>query len=161
MYLICDFDGTLVKNDFFEERFFKYFLEQPWMIFRYGFHPDRWLQLKHKLLDDYFPEYDLEFIFNRQLMNWIKENSGYYKETLLVSGSPDVFIKKIIGHMAIFDRIHGSSTKNLVGENKLRFIRDSGYLPFTYIGDSVVDLPLFSASCEAYQITVNGIKKLK
>ena len=161
MYLICDFDGTLVKNDFFEEQFFKLFLEQPWIIVRYGLQSGGWLKLKHQLLDNYLPEYDLEFILNHEVMGWIKENRTDYKETLLVSGSPDSFIKRIIGPMAIFDRIHGSLKKNLTGQDKLRFIQDSGYLPFSYIGDSSVDLPIFNASSHAYVITSEGFKKLK
>ena len=36
MYLICDFDETLVINNFVEEQFFKLFLAQPWMIVKYG-----------------------------------------------------------------------------------------------------------------------------
>lgn len=161
MYLICDFDGTFVKNDFFEERFFKFFLEQPWTIVRYGLQSGGWLRLKHRLLDNYSPEYDLEFILNHELIGWIKENRTDYKETLLVSGSPDSFIKRIIGPMAVFDRIHGSLTDNLTGQGKLRFIQDSGYLPFSYIGDSAADLPIFNASSKAYQITSVGIKKIK
>jgi phosphoserine phosphatase len=131
------------------------------MIFQYVFQSDGLLRLKHQLLDDYLPEYDLEFIFNQELISWIKENRGNYQETLLVSGSPDTFIKRIVGPMAIFDRIHGSLANNLKGQNKLRFIQDSGFLPFSYIGDSPADSPIFKASSQAYLIKSDGIKKLK
>ncbi|MBK9390573.1 MAG: hypothetical protein IPN68_10375 [Bacteroidetes bacterium] len=131
------------------------------MIVRYGLLSCGWLRLKHQLLDNYLPEYDLEFILNHEVIGWIKENRADYKETLLISGSPDSFIKRIIGPMAIFNRIHGSLKNNLIGQDKLRFIQDSGYLPFSYIGDSSADLPIFNASSHSYKISSKGITKLK
>jgi phosphoserine phosphatase len=161
MYLICDFDGTLVKNDFFEEKVFKLFLKQPWQVLKYFFREEGLLNLKHQLLDDYLPEYDLEFIFNQILIEWIKENRKNYQETLLISASPDLFVKRVAVPLNIFDRIHGSLSVNLKGQNKLRFIQESGLLPFSYIGNSSTDTPIFKASNQAYLINSNGIKKLK
>lgn len=108
MHLICDFDGTLVKNDFFEERFFRLFLVQPWLILKYGFKYNGLLSLKHKLLDDYSPEYKLDFLFNHELIEWIKENRKNYLGILLISASPDLFVKRIVEPISIFNHVHGS-----------------------------------------------------
>ncbi len=161
MYLICDFDGTIIKNDFFEEQYFKLLLEQPWLIVHHCFQNNGLLRLKHRLLDDYSPEYNLDFIFNQNLINWIKENSKNYHETLLISASPDSFVKRIAEPMAIFDKIYGSLNNNLKGIKKLQFIKESGLFPFSYIGDSSADSPIFDAAINAYLVTYNEIKKLK
>ena len=161
MYLICDFDGTLVRNDFFEERFFKLFLEQPWSIVRYGFQRNGLLRVKHRLLDNYFPEYDLKFIFNQKLVDWIKENQKNYEGTLLISASPDAFVRRIAEPLAIFDKVYGSSTHNLKGANKLHFIQELGIKQFAYIGDSPADHPVFDAANEAYLINSDKIEKIK
>ena len=161
MYLICDFDGTFVKNDFFEERFFKLFLEQPWLIIWHGFQNNGLLRLKHRLLDDYLPEYDLNVLLNHFLINWIRENRKYYKETLLISASPDTFVKRIVEPMEIFDKIHGSLNTNLKGSQKLHFIQESGLTPFSYLGDSSADSTIFYAATQAYLINSNEITKLK
>jgi phosphoserine phosphatase len=160
MYLICDFDGTLVKNDFFEERFFKLLLEKPWLIIWYGFQKNGWLRLKHRLLDDYVPEYDSKLIWNHKIIDWIKENHKNYQATLLISASPDSFVKRIVEPMDIFDSVHGSLTINLKGVEKLRFIQKLGIKQFAYIGDSSADQPIFEAACQRYLVTSNDIKKL-
>jgi len=161
MYLICDFDGTLVSNDFFEEKFFKLFLEQPWIIIWYGFQRNGLLKLKHRLLDDYIPEYNLKFICNQKLIDWIKENHKNYEATLLISASPDKFVKRVVEPMEIFDSVWGSSNINLKGVEKLRFIEELGIKQFTYIGDSTADQPIFDAACQRYLVTSNDFKKLK
>ena len=161
MHLVCDFDGTLVKNDFFEERFFRLFLVQPWLILKYGFKYNGLLSLKHKLLDDYSPEYKLDFLFNHELIEWIKENRKNYLGTLLISASPDLFVKRIVEPISIFNHVHGSLNINLKGKKKLQFIQELGIKQFVYVGDSVVDQPIFDEASQAYLITSNGINRLK
>lgn len=161
MYLICDFDGTLIKNDFFEERFFKCLLEEPWLILKYGFSQNGLLRLKHQLLDDYSPEYDPGFLFNHEIIQWIRYNRNNYKKILLITASPDSFVKRIVERLDIFDNIYGSLDCNLRKYQKLQFIRESGLVPFSYIGDSLADSPIFDASSQAYLIVTDGIKKIK
>jgi len=161
MYLICDFDGTLVRNDFFEERYFKIFIEKPWLAIWYGLQKNGLLRLKHRLLDNYVPEYDLRFISNQKLIDWIKENHKHYKATLLISASPDSFVKRIVEPMGIFDSVYGSSNINLKGVEKLRFIQELGINQFTYIGDSSADQPIFDAACQRYLVTSKDFIKLK
>jgi phosphoserine phosphatase len=161
MYLICDFDGTLIKNDFFEERFFGLLLEQPLLIVQYAFKNNGLLNLKHKLLDNFSPEYNLDFLFNQELVDWVKANRNHYLKVLLISASPDRFVKRIVEPMAIFDNVHGSLNDNLKGKRKLHFIKELGITQFVYIGDSFADRPIFDAASKAYLITSNGIKKIK
>lgn len=161
MYLICDFDGTLFINDFFEEKFFKLCLEQPWEVVRYGLQKNGLLRLKHKLLDDFVPEYDVDFLINAGLLAWLKTNSKNYRETILLSASTDIFVKNLAEPMAVFNRIHGSLNRNLAGRNKLSFIRESGLLPFAYMGDSKADKPIFDAADQAFLVTSHEIKQLK
>ena len=161
MYLICDFDGTLVKNDFFEEKFFKLFVEQPLLLIWYCFQLNGLIRLKHKLLDDYLPEYDLNFIFNQKIIDWVKENRKNYQGTFLISASPDTFVKRIVEPLAIFDKVYGSLNSNLKGINKLRFIQELGLTHFSYIGNSLADKPIFDAASQAFLINSNEITKLK
>ena len=161
MYLICDFDGTLIRNDFFEEKFYKCLIEQPWLIIKHGLKQNGLLNLKHHLLDEFSPEYDTGFLFNHGVIQWINNNRGDYKKVLLISASPDPFVRRIVEPLNIFDSIHGSINSNLRKYQKLQFIKESGLLPFSYIGDSEDDSPVFDASLQAYKIVSDGIRKLK
>lgn len=73
---------------------------------------------------------------------WRLEKKG---PVLLISASPDIWIKKISDHLQIFDLAIGSSSnENLKGTVKMDAIRKTVQgQPFTYIGDSNADLSIW------------------
>lgn len=152
MNLICDFDGTFFKNDFFEEQFFRQAIKNPFKIIKCFYRPNWLLQIKNDLMNNYQPDYDTSFLINHHLLQWINENGMLYEKKILVSASPDAFIKKMVQPLHLFDEIYGSIHENLKGKSKLRFIQQNIKGPFTYIGDSKDDKVIFDAAQQAFLI---------
>jgi hypothetical protein len=130
MFLIVDLDGTLLRNDYFIERFM--LNPREWIRFNL-------LKSKHILLDNFCPS-------KKQLMATV--NPCVLQEILrfndlkcvkVVSASPDLFVKYIVSELDLNIEGYGSLEVNLKGIKKLDFIKENNWVPFTYIGDSVVD----------------------
>lgn len=149
-YLICDLDGTLLKNDFFQERLIRLLLTSPFSLLqaRKGL-----VHLKHYALEGYTPFIDATI--NEEVVNLIKNEGPKFKKTLLISASPDGFVKKVGEQTGIFDECHGTKDINLKAENKLAFIKEKGYEPYVYIGDSKADEVLFKNAAYYYKIKAN------
>jgi 4-hydroxybenzoate polyprenyltransferase len=66
----------------------------------------------------------------------------------LATGSPQAWADQVAKHLAVFDGAIGSTLQiNLNGVAKLQAMREiSGQDKFTYIGDSIVDLPIWKES---------------
>lgn len=146
-YLICDLDGTLLKNDFFQERLIRLLLTSPFSLLqaRKGL-----VHLKRYVLDDYTPFIDATI--NEQVVALIKASAPQFKKTLLISASPDNFVRKVGEQTGLFDECHGTRDVNLKAGNKLSFIREHGYEPYVYIGDSKADEILFKNAAFYYKI---------
>jgi phosphoserine phosphatase len=155
---VIDFDGTFLKNDYFKELFFKKMLENPlFLLNHFLFKRKDLLSLKFELLKDLSPEYEIDLLINQHVKTWIKENRKQYTKLVLVSASPDFFVKKILSKITYFDEIHGSADINLKGLQKLHFIQENFGNEFDYLGDSNADVPIFKHCRNAFKITHKGI----
>ncbi len=158
MICIVDFDGTFFKNDFFKEQFFKKILENPYFIIEHFIiKRKKLLDLKIDLLSNLNINYDYSFLINPIVLKWIEEKKLNYNKIILVSASPDIFLKHILKDSAFFNEIHGSVNKNLKGNNKLNYIKNLWGDDFDYLGDSKDDIPIFKSSKNAFKITSKGI----
>ena len=161
MICIIDFDRTFMLNDFFLEAFFRKLLGQPFYIARYFLTSKKnILELKRSLLDGYQNKYDLDLLINPSVKEWIQNNRSEYEKMILVSASPDFFVKKLLAEYSFFDAIHGSSDINLKGKAKLDFIIQHYGNQFDYMGDSRADEPIFAAATRAYKVTGKNITEL-
>jgi hypothetical protein len=162
MICVVDFDGTLFKNDFFLEVFFKTLLERPFYLL-YLFFVKNYdlLDIKIELLSNHQIDYDVKFLMSPLVLNWIKANKRCYTNIYLVSASPDFFIKYILKNQQLFDDLFGSVQINLKGFKKLEFIQQKWGSNFIYIGDSNDDIPIFKVAKEAYKIINNKIIDVK
>jgi len=162
MTCIVDFDGTLFKNNFFLEVFFKSLLERPLYLMKLFFEKKfDLLEMKIALLSNHQINYDVNFLMNPIVLHWIKDNKSIFKNIYLVSASPDFFIKYILKNQQMFDDIFGSVQVNLKGVEKLKFIHQKWGSNFTYIGDSNDDIPIFRVAKGAYKIINNKIINVK
>jgi hypothetical protein len=100
-------------------------------------------------------------LVNPVVKNWIINNKNKYDKFLLISASPDFFVKKLISPLCIFDEIYGSIDVNLKGKNKLIFIQESYNNNFCYLGDSKEDNIIFKHAKEANLIYNNRLIKIK
>ena len=156
MICIIDFDGTLFKNDFFLEVFFKTMVERPFYLFKVCVSKKfNLIDIKIALLADLKINCDVSFLINTVVTNWIEDNKNKFTNIYLVSASPDFFIKSILKDQQIFDDIFGSVEINLKGIEKLKFIQEKWGSNFTYIGDSKDDIPIFKIAKDAFKIINN------
>jgi phosphoserine phosphatase len=146
MYIICDFDKTFLRNDFFAERFFKQALENPFFVIN-CFIRGGLLNLKKKMLRDFTPGYPIDFLINPYVLAELKKLKDGNNTLVLISASPQEFVERLITPLGIFDHIYGSSDVNLKGRNKLNYIQQKNMLPFFYFGDAKADNCIFN---EAY-----------
>jgi hypothetical protein len=157
-YCIIDFDGTFLKNDFFEEIFFKTLILNPmYLIIHFFIKRKGILELKNNLLKNYFIHYDINFLINKIVLQWINDNKSTYKKLILVSATPDFFVKRILKNISCFDEIYGSINTNLKGDEKLNFIINNLNNSFDYVGNSKDDIPIFKKASIALKITNKGL----
>jgi hypothetical protein len=162
MICVVDFDGTLFKNDFFLEVFFKSLLERPFYLFNLFFKKKMCLhEIKLSLLTKHIIKYDTNFLINPAVVNWIHNNKHCFTKIYLVSASPEIFVKYVLRNQDLFDDIFGSVHINLKGVQKLNFIIQKWGSDFTYIGDSNDDIPIFKTAKGAYKIINNEIINVK
>jgi hypothetical protein len=153
MICIVDFDGTFFKNDFFLEIFFKTLIERPLYLFKICFlNKFSMIKIKVTLLSDLKINYDVSFLINTVVTNWIEDNRNKFTNIYLVSATPDFFIKSILKNQQIFDDLFGSVEINLKGVEKLKFIQEKWGSNFIYIGDSNDDIPIFKIAKDAFKI---------
>ncbi|HNR06845.1 MAG TPA: hypothetical protein PKM27_05970 [Saprospiraceae bacterium] len=156
MVLVVDLDGTYLKNDFFAERFYKRLIENPFFVV-YHLFTGGILQLKNLLLDKGRAEYPLDPLINSEVEKFILANRRNYERVVLVSASPDFFVKQVLSENEIFDAVHGSVEENLKGEKKLEFIRNRFGEDFHYIGNHGVDIPILRAAKKGFIVKENRI----
>ncbi len=158
MICIVDFDQTFLKNDYFKESFFRMLLFKPHYMLKHFILDRKGLfELKFDLLSTLEIKYKIDHLVNPIVKDWITENNHKYEKVILVSASPDFFVKRVLKDSLIFDEIYGSEDVNLKGENKLAFIKEKWGNEFDYLGDSKADIPIFKASRNGYKITRKGL----
>jgi hydroxymethylpyrimidine pyrophosphatase-like HAD family hydrolase len=162
MICIVDFDGTLFKNDFFEENFFKNLIDNPFnllvLLFKKKFNL---LEIKKEVLANFNCKYDVNFLINDDVIAWINKNRSRFTHIFLVSATPDNFLKLILNEQKTFDDIFGSTKINLKGSKKLKFIQQKWNIDFAYIGDSNADIPIFKVAKESYKVINNKVINVK
>lgn len=150
MFLICDLDGTLLKNDFFIELLLRALVHSPLKTVKHLL--KGLVYLKHQLLDDY--DADINVVLNKDVTALIENKRSSFKKVILISASTDVFTKRVADKLGVFDASYGTVDVNLKGERKLDFIKRSGFTPFVYIGDAKADNTIFAAA-QYYYIVKN------
>ena len=155
MYLISDLDKTFLTNDFFLQQFLYQCLKNPLLLLKKG-DENKWVNLKHKLLDSFFPSKPIiEKYINRYVLELLQRERENFKACLLISASTQKFLENLKSQshtFDVFDRLHGTKSINLKGEKKLDFILKKKLTPYVYIGDSKSDEVLFKHAAYYYKI---------
>ena len=162
MVCIIDFDKTLLKNDFFKEIFYRTLLQNPFkLINHFLVKRGSILELKKELLLNFKVEYPIQLLLNPIIIHWINEQKAHYEKIIIVSASPDFFVKEVLKHQDFIDEIHGSTDINLKGENKLDYIMSQWGSNFDYLGDSQSDNIIFKSARNGFLITRNELIHVK
>ncbi len=161
MICVLDFDGTLFKNDFFQETFYGYLIDRPLELIMIYFKSTNFLDFKKKLLLNKTINYDVKFLMNPLVLGWLNNNRYRFSKIYLVSATPNFFLINLLKDEIELDGIYGSENINLKGKNKLKFIQNTLSNEFAYLGDSSDDLPIFKSANEAYKVTNKSIINVK
>lgn len=162
MICIVDFDRTFLKNDYFMESFCTQMLKNPfYIVSHFLLEKGDLLGLKIKLLSNHKKKYDIRLLINPMVESWIKANRSSYNKVVLVSASPDSFVKELLSPLSLFDAIHGSTDINLKGIRKVEFIKSHYGEEFDYIGDAAADIPIFKMARHAFKVTPEKIEFLE
>lgn len=153
MILVVDLEETFLKNDFFAETLLQQLLRKPLGTFRlFRDNKHNWVGFKETILSEASIPFDISSLIDPNVQEWINTNKHRFSKTVLVSASPDSFVKKLVSPLGVFDEIHGSTTINLKGAAKRDFIQAKWETAFAYIGDSRSDTPIFQAAAEPIKV---------
>ena len=162
MVCIIDFDKTLLKNDFFKEIFYRTLLQNPFkLINHFLIKRSSILALKNELLLNFNLHYPIHLLLNPIIINWINENKSNYEKIIIVSASPNFFVKDVLKNLDFINEMHGSTNINLKGKNKLDYINSKWGSNFDYLGDSRSDKIIFKNAKNGFLIKGNEIIYVK
>ena len=162
MVCIIDFDKTLLKNDFFKEIFYRTLLQNPFkLINHFLIKRSSILELKKELLLNFKINYPIQLLLNPIIISWINENKAHYEKIIIVSASPDFFVKEVLKQLDFINEIHGSKDINLKGQNKLDYIMSKWGSNFDYLGDSKSDNVIFKSARNGFLVTSNKLIHVK
>lgn len=156
--LIVDLDGTLTNIDCSVESLRSAIIKNPLIIFYSIF----WFfkgkpYLKKRLFDaSNFQVKNLPF--NESVIKIIKDAKLQNKKIYLFTGSTQKIADEVSNFLNLFDGSFGSNDKiNLTSHNKLSKIKDIiGNEPFSYVGNSKADLPVWEEAEKIYIVSNFG-----
>lgn len=161
MVCVIDFDRTFLLNDYFMETFFRKLLDNPaYLIRHFLVSKESILALKKKLLSEYLTKHTPKLLINPSVDAWIRDNRARYDKIILVSASPDFFVKQLLSGYTSFDEVHGSKEMNLKGRAKLDFIKQQYGDQFDYMGDARADHVIFNLAQRAFKVNGKQIMEL-
>jgi phosphoserine phosphatase len=119
------------------------------------------LELKKELLLNFKINYPIQLLLNPMIIHWINENKAHYEKIIIVSASPDFFVKEVLKQLDFIDEMHGSTSINLKGKNKLDYIMNKWGNNFDYLGDSKSDNIIFKSARNGFLVTSNKLIHVK
>tara|TARA_B110000858_G_scaffold198348_1_gene264185 strand:+ start:2545 stop:3972 length:1428 start_codon:yes stop_codon:yes gene_type:complete len=156
--LIVDLDGTLVKTDCSLETLWSSISLNPANAFKvFGWFFKGRPYLKDKLFES--SDLDAKSLpYNQEVISAILESKKNGSKVYLMTGSSQKVANKIQENFNFFDDVFGTSKNiNLIGKNKLKKIREIiGNDPFSYIGDSSQDIPIWEEAEEILIVANNN-----
>lgn len=146
--LVVDLDGTLIKTDLLIEalaRMAGHDLPRSLALVWHNFSRPQVVKAGA------FAEVTIDpatLPYNTALVDWLRGQAAGGARVYLASASPQGVVSAVAGHLGFFTAALGSTAEvNLKGAAKLAAIRGLiGAAPFTYIGDSAADLPIWAES---------------
>ncbi len=156
-----DLDGTMIFEDLTFLSFKAYLSQKPWLFLKSLYEISVYRQRTKKILAEKIPFEELKYTLNAPAIELLKYLKAQSKTLVLATGSSDIYAQKIAQVTGLFDAVLATDlSQNLIGKNKLEKMRAFACeRPFVYIGNSQVDLEVWSG-CDA-GIVVNANTSVK
>jgi hypothetical protein len=146
--LAVDLDGTLVRSDLFVESLLTLIRQNPLAVFsiliwacsgRAAFkrRVSERVQLDPKVLP-----------YLEEVLQFVRTERAAGRRTVLATGSDQLLVQPVADYLGCFDAVVASDgSQNRTGRSKERLLTEScGESGFDYIGNSVVDLPVWRSA---------------
>ncbi len=155
--LCIDLDGTLIRTDLLYECFKLAIKTNILSIMPMLF----WLIkggrpcLKTELALRYIDKINYQDLpYQKDLIDWLKEQKQLKKEIILVTGSSLLLARKIADEVKVFDAVYGTEKgRNLTGKTKACFLQSLYPKGYLYAGNELKDIHVWKGS--GYAIFVN------
>lgn len=163
--IYVDLDGTLIRNDLFQEAILRLVKENPLNVFRIV----SWIfrgraHAKSKVAELTMPSVDT-LLFDETLVAYLREQKSQGRRIVLATAAPMLYAEEVANHLGIFDDVIATTdSQNLKGPGKLKAIQEhSGGGEFTYAGDCSADRPIWRAasSCIYVNAPAADVKEAK
>jgi len=151
--LVVDLDHTLVKVDLLVEQLLIVARRKPQALLRAirALVPGGGGRAAFKAVIAGAAEVDAVYLpYRASILELIDAERRNGASAVLASASHRSVVEKVARHLGRFDRVFGTTDRNLKGGRKLEEIRRAfPATPFVYVGDSAADRPLWSACSRA------------
>lgn len=156
--LVVDVDGTLIRSDLLFEAALQLVATQPWNAWKLV----SWLaggkaSLKKNLVDNVDPHIS-SMPLREETVAAITAAKAQGREVWLASASDHRWVEQIAARIDGVDGVMGSDgATNLAGLNKAAaLVERFGHKGFDYIGDHMVDMPVWDAARSQIMIAHSG-----
>jgi len=163
--LCVDLDGTLIRSDMLFEATLLLIRKNPFYIFLL---PIWLLKGKALLKQEIFSKVIINpeaLPYRNEIIEYINIAKKNGKKIVLITASPYLIAKTIADYIGLFDAVYGSNAEiNLkAGNKKDKLIELFGEGKYDYIGDAIVDLPVWKSANNAIVVSNNQnlINKVK
>jgi len=154
--VVFDLDHTLIKTDLLQEQILIALKKNPLNFFKIIIKMLRGKLALKTFLTQVAPIDPTTLPYNTSVIALARKLKSDGKTVILISASLDSEVKKIASHLDLFSEAHGTTNINLKGFKKVTFIKERlNNLNWSYVGDSIADLPLWKESQIAYLVAPN------
>jgi 4-hydroxybenzoate polyprenyltransferase len=152
--LVVDLDGTLLRSDLLIESGLAYIRARP----AHALAPFIWLMsgkayLKTRIAQ--VAEFDVACLpYDTQVIALIERERTRGRAIILATASHTIYAEQIAAHLKLFDRVMATDeVTNLSAHIKRdRLVEEFGVRGFDYVGNSLDDLPVWTAARRAYVV---------
>lgn len=151
--LVTDLDGTLVRADLLWEGLFRILRRRPWHI---GGLVLALLKGRTAFKAQVAREADIDprsLPWNEAVVDFLVAEHRRGRRVWLATAAHRIMAEAVADHLEIFDRVFASSgSDNIKGPRKRTLLLEAAPGGFDYIGDSIADIPLFSAARQGWTV---------
>lgn len=155
--LFVDLDGTLVATDIFVELLLKSIKQHPSFLLKMAAQFLRGRAQLKQAIAELTPFDPAHLPYRKEVVSFIEAERSRGRSVILATASDSAWAQKVAQHLGLFDEVLASDgQRNLKGRAKLEAIdnycQQHGVREFAYIGDAVVDLPIWQRAAQAYVV---------
>jgi 4-hydroxybenzoate polyprenyltransferase len=151
--LYVDLDGTLVSTDTLWENLVALARQNPKTLVRLLPTLRKGKAFFKSALAENVIVHPQDLPYHDEVVQFLRNEKSNGRRLILATASHETVAQAVADHLALFDAVIASNTKhNLRGEVKRDAIREHAQGPYEYLGDHIVDLPIWQDAARAHAV---------